>query len=209
VGGLFDEPQSGTTESRPNLASVERPRACQTSDSSEGDIQHLSLVNAAGLLPGIIIAIDLVSSFLYISLAFVSSFAHGQNYTETDSQDWGQVNETYSIINYMLVNCLLVVGYVCGYGFEIQRKKLSGLDWLVLISAFDPFVRELLLVIAIATSYTDLSSADFPAILISSRLSNWIQFILQAPFIFLSERWRLSARLRTQPLCQRRYLKRF
>ena len=154
-----------------------------------------------------IIGIGLFASFLKICLVFIDSYAE-RKITETDSQNWGKVYEAYSIFNYMLINCLLVVGYACGYGFEVQEKKLHGLDWLVLISAFGPFVRELIIVTAVTIHYTELS-AEFPAIYICHRLASWFQLILQAPFIFYSERWRLTERQRSQSryLCQEKILK--
>ena len=104
--------------------------------------------------------------------------------------------KAHPIINVAFMNLLIVAGFRCCSAFHVQRKRLRGIDWLVLISVFGPVLLEMLQITAIARNLWRL---DGSVLVLVSKMTTLVEFILQTPFLFYADRWRLGEEQQRQP----------
>jgi len=104
--------------------------------------------------------------------------------------------KAHPIVNVVFMNLLIVAGFRCCSAFHVQRKRLRGIDWLVLMSVFGPVLYEMLQITAIARNFWRLDAA---AVVLVFKVTTLVEFILQTPFLFYADRWRLREEQKGQP----------
>lgn len=137
-------------------------------------------------LSGLIVAVSVFASIVSIALSF-------DYFTDSSAQPASSTTcNAYYILVHSLLISLTVVGFVCGSAFRIKNERLRGIEWLVLMSVFGPLMYDLIHITAAARNFS-LNPPETTSLFIVHKTLCLIQFILQTPFLFCADRWRLTA----------------
>lgn len=155
-------------------------------------------------LPGsvLIVAIGVSANIAFITLAF---FAHATN-SQPDEKDMPNAVAFFhicSVFYYTLMLFFVILGFICGCKFEIRQRKIRGIDYLVLMSAFGPLMYGQIYVTAISRNMSRIGNTEpgKPQVIIADFVTNIVQLSLQAVFVFFADRVKpLTAEQRTENL---------
>lgn len=139
----------------------------------------------------LVVAIGIFANVVCITLAFYTT-PFGDSKSETSVVKGRGVFQDYLIFYWVLTSVLICVGFGCGGSTRVQQKKMRGIDYLVLTSAFGPLIEGSIGIIAIFRNSASIGKRINWMVFLASEVTSLFQLILQVPFLFYSDRVRFS-----------------
>lgn len=135
--------------------------------------------------PALIILLGVLPNLVCITLVF---FANDGLMGAPYARQTVVVSLQYMSCYWTIMICLVIVGIACVRRCRYDvRVELNGFDYLVMLSAFGPFLGRVLRVIVIAENLEAVRRYVDPLVALLPEVLNLLQLVLQLPFVFYAD----------------------
>lgn len=137
-----------------------------------------------GVTSPLVIIFGVFTNLMSITLAF---FSRVDIFGPDILQATVIYNQHFMIFYWLLIILLMTIGFVSACKFKAGKTKLKGIDYVVMVSSFGPFILFLIRIIVIIENREEVSKIYEPVIIWLPEVLNLIEVVLQLPFMFFAD----------------------